>query len=124
MVEGAREGLIEHARLEEALDDLHEALLRPELSRDLLALFHLFAVIFRKHLIHEEELIAEYAQYDPDDAEFLLADHVKLCAALDAQEAKAREGNLAPAGILDLKIKVMIHEAHEKRGLYLWGTRG
>jgi hypothetical protein len=123
MMDGAREGLLEHARLEEALDDLHEALLRPELSRDVIALFHRFALIFRKHLIHEEVLIEDYAKFDADDAEFLLADHVKLCAALDAQEAKAREGNLTAAGILDIKIKVRIHEAHEKRGLYLWASR-
>jgi hypothetical protein len=120
MMDDAREGLVEHARLDEALLDLHEALLRPELERDVLALFRHFAMVFRKHLIHEELIIEEYARDDAEDAEFLLDDHVKLCAGLDALEAKAREGNLLPAEILQLKIKVMRHEEREKRGLYLW----
>jgi hypothetical protein len=122
MMADAREGLLEHARLEEALLDLHEALLRPELELDVLALFRLFAMVFRKHLMHEESMIAEYAWEAPEEAEFLLADHTKLCAQLDALEAKAREGSLLPAEILDLKIKVMIHEAREKKSLYVWAA--
>jgi hypothetical protein len=124
MKDEAREGMVEHARLEEALLDLHEALLRPELGRDVLALFRLFAMVFRKHLIHEEVMIAEYEEHDEQDAQLLLVDHERLCALLDALEAKAQGGSLLPAEVLQLKIQVMAHEAREQKGLYLWALTG